>query len=64
MRNLTFVISAGLAITGMAMSIGGILGSEFRPVLIGGFLLAGATVFAILHLANRPKAGGTNSLKD
>lgn len=57
MRNFTGSLSGLLAIIGMAVAIGGVAIGEFKPILIGLVLLAGGSVFALIHIGMRPLAG-------
>lgn len=53
MRGFTFLVSAALTIAGILAGIGGVVASEFKPVLIGFVLLTGAAVFALLYVGTR-----------
>jgi hypothetical protein len=53
MRGFTGSLSGGLALFGMLTSIGGVVANEFKPILIGFIMLAGATVFALLNIGAR-----------
>lgn len=59
MTNTSGLVGAILAIAGMIAAIGGISANEFKPVLIGFVLLAGAGIFALLSIAAR-KGGMKN----
>jgi hypothetical protein len=61
MRALNSVLSAGLALAGMLTSISGVAAGEYKPVLIGLVLLAGAVVFALLHIGARAISARTTS---
>lgn len=52
-----FAVSMVLALMGMLVAIGGIVGEEWKAVLAGLVLLMGAGVFATLCLATRRRAG-------
>jgi hypothetical protein len=56
MRGLSGGLSAALALIGMLTSIGGVVANEFKPILIGFIMLAGAAVFALLHIGARAKS--------
>jgi len=53
MRSMSSILSFGLAMFGMLISIAGVMANEFKPVVIGFVLLAGSAVFALLHIGFR-----------
>ncbi len=57
MSTLSFSLSTLLAVSGVSVSVYGIVEEEFKPVAIGLVLIFGAGVFATLYLGSRRSAG-------
>ena len=53
LQNISFALSAVLALGGITFSVSGIVAEEFKPIAIGLVLIFGAGVFATLYLGTR-----------
>ena len=62
MQTMTLTATSCLAIIGMVTSIAGLMNSDIRMFLIGGVLLAGAGVFALLHIGTRSRSHEANQV--